>query len=61
MDPAQMMQRPLGRAEPGVAPVGVLAIGQVEDVGGADRGVLDLARAAAAQPLVALDRLGQRA
>ena len=60
MDPAQVMQRALGRSEPGVAPIGVVAIGQVQDVGGADRRVLDLARAAAAQPLIALDRLGQR-
>ena len=33
----------------------------MQDVGGADRRVLDLARASAAQALIARDRLGQRA
>ena len=61
MDPAEVMQYTVGRSEPCVALVGVVTIGQVQDVDGADRGVLDLAGAAATQPLVALERLGQRA
>src|SRR6185503_14695159 len=61
MDPGNVMQRTLERAEPGVASIGVVAIGEMQDVRSADRRVLNFAGAAAAQHLVARDRVRDRA
>jgi hypothetical protein len=61
MDPAQMMERTLERSEPGIALIGVIAIGQVQDVRRTDRRVLDLARPSATEPLVTLECSSERA
>ena len=60
MDPTKVMQRAIERAEAGVAPVGVVAVSEMEDVRRANRRVLNLARSAAAQPLVARERISDR-
>jgi hypothetical protein len=57
MNPREVMKRSLRRSESSVAPIGVVAVRQVQNVGGADRRVLNFPRAAAAKPFVALEHV----
>src|SRR5678816_114866 len=59
VDPAQMMQRALECSEARIAPISVLAIGQMQHVRNADRRELHLARPAAAHRLVALIHISE--
>src|SRR5262245_20466850 len=59
VNPGQMMERALARCEPRIAPIGVVAVRQMQDVCCAYRRVLNLARAAAAQSLVTFERHAQ--